>query len=759
MNAEEYLAPETLSDETVPWAGSMPDLQAAYPWSADIFGNPDRPNGAVWPYRLTFGAEDDVDRDKVSEWRKVDDLGGITTLWAGVYAGKIFLAAQDDSPPAAAEDTDEAGGAQLASGLEVWNAGQPVLPYTPVAMDARDTMLKNDAGEWRRLVWEPIGLFDIFPNKYVMNNDTTWAIRRFTLYCVVEGSWVAFYTTSAELNSGLYENGQPARWPFSYYLSRNRSGELFYEPGGKDGGLTFGSAANANGYRLAPLPWQMENGGSLAAAVDFTSDGVHEGQRYALPPVYPCPRYLAAAFDGFTDEAITEAAIQNDGTFALLSAETAKQAIIGSIRTAATEYYSIDPGLMEELGREFPDGAQAHSVWTDTPNEYKVVFSHHIDGSDVSWPHWLALMSADAPTGLLMASVCRHYNDYNPSAPGPGIPGNGSSGEDEPAPGNTPPSPEDPAGPRPDNPNPDDDTDDDETDDDTSRDPLRLDTGYYYEAGNGVQIRREWAKTGFKHYIHINPVSASGQISYDVRLTVQTQSDSQTYNIPVDGWTGVNMWYGVSAADDGIRVNWLSSATKAGSNAVPDRLAKTATWVNQLFADYSFTAEFDDWEVHSDTPPSFFGSLFSLLATGRFEKRGTYKKWDTFAQRWKTIRYVREFKKYSLSIDKAKLKEVIEAKAPALSVTVSPGSISGTSDDLGGPTVTAIACSATVSNKPSLNVSLGQMRPEVNISLTFPAPPSAPVKGSGSWQGEGRKSGSISGIFNLTMPTNVNIQL
>jgi hypothetical protein len=306
----------------------MPDVSMALPWSTDIFpdvthdnGNPSRPNGAVWPYRLFFGAEDDPNRANVYNWEKVDDLAELTTLWAGVYNGTIYLHAGKEAPPSAVDDNSDITGAILGDGEGVWRNGQPVLPFAPVPMDSRDQMLKNESGKWRRLVWEPIGLFDVAVSKTIWSEETgTRNIKRYTLWCIVEHPWVAFYTTAAMIDDpDAFADGVPARWPYSYYqnlLWECKGTDKYTTTTPNDGGFNVGwyDAYDhfQNGYRLAPLPWQEEGGGELEGEEDSEPyDGVQTGQFYTLPPAYPCPRYLATARDYRIASALTNAYTDN----------------------------------------------------------------------------------------------------------------------------------------------------------------------------------------------------------------------------------------------------------------------------------------------------------------------------------------------------------------------------------------------------------------------------------------------------------------
>ena len=155
VEIKEFVDVSTITNQEILDAltGEMPDVSMALPWSTDIFpdgthenGNPSQPNGAVWPYRLFFGAENDPNRAKVYKWEIVDNLAGITNLWAGVYNETIYLHAGKDAPPSSADDNSDITGALLGDGEGVWRNGQPVLPFKPVPMGVRDQMLKNEGG-------------------------------------------------------------------------------------------------------------------------------------------------------------------------------------------------------------------------------------------------------------------------------------------------------------------------------------------------------------------------------------------------------------------------------------------------------------------------------------------------------------------------------------------------------------------------------------------------------------------------------------
>lgn len=775
--SEPFLDVSELNDSNVPYYGDMPDVSMAFPWSANILpadaqtnGNPDQPNGAVWPWRVFLGAEDDPNREKVAMWEQVDDLANLApgvVLWAGVYNGTIYLHAGKDAPGATDEDTDSTGTpiSGAANMPERWRNGQPVLPFTPLPQDMRDQMLKNESEQWRRLVWEPVGLFDIAPSKNVQGYN----FYRFTLWMIVEHPFIAFYTTKTALTAETQQDGAPARWPFSYYAALNRDGQpTDYQPGDKDGGFTFGWYNSfSNGYRLAPLPWQVENDGEIESESAFTPfDGVQQGQFYTLPPGWPCGRYLATAFDYRVTADLTKAYRGEDAhyDFEHISKERAKQAIVDTIRTAATHSYSIDPALMEELGRSWPDGALEGTLWQTDPPEFETVFSLHLDETTERWPHWLALMACHAPTALLTASSCAWYNDFRPAGGWPSgsyDPSNPPPSEDTDDPDDKPPSgTESDGGYIPDRPD-DDDEDDEETDSD--KDGVQeLPVGYYYEAGNGVQIRREWnaltnqsnhldRPPGWNHVIHVDDIGTSGFANYNILLTVETKNDTKTYDWPENEQYGLSMYYGVSASGSEIKVTWKSSFQ------FQDTDAKQTTAIAGTACNFTARIEISDLAVTSETPPDFCGTFLIATKTRSFTKRGTYKTWDKFRQRWMLQRYSRRFDVYRLSVRGEVEKYAVAytaAHAPERQGSYNPAYRQGKSSDLDGPKVTATDARGAVKIAAPVNRPLNM--PSATIIADYePCQASFNVTGTASWNsvnGKPTKSGSISGSFTASLP-------
>lgn len=746
------------NEYNVPLVGDMPDISMAYPWSADVFANPDHPNGAVWPYRLIFGSETDPEKAKVSDWVLVDDLCGLSKLWAGTYSGKIFFTAQNEAP-AAAEDTDEAGGTPIADGYSVWRNGQPVLPFRPVPMEARDGMLKNESGLWRALDWEPMAVFDVVPSKSSLIGK--FGIERHTLFCVVDGPWVAFFSSKKQVQE-LYDahiKSAPAVWPYSYWLSRNRydgskrRDEIKY---------TYDNDCDYQDVRFSPLPWQDENEKGRAEESEMTAEGVLNGEFYSFAPAYPTPRYFPNIMREFLGNTMgngfQELYLQSNGEFKHASKEAAFEYIVKRPCKKITQNYSVDPGFLEEIGWSYAPFDSNGLFWYSNENEAFVVFSLHLDATDDRWAHWLACFGAVTPTGFLLGSAGSFYNDFPEREPGPGTPNSPAQPGD---PENTPPSAEDPATPVPDDsggsggsgPGP---SNDPPTTDDTTSKPVQLPQGYFYTAGKGVTLKHEWdaKKNGWKFYVHVEDIKDSGTLTGEVLLTVSTQNDVLTYNIPKDQYEGVNMYYGVGFSENEIYVTWKSSASRTGSHAESDDLTKKATAVKEITAPYNFAATFDDAIVYSDDSLSFFGSLFKLTKTRSFDKRGTCKIWNSFEQKWRRVRYVRNFEEYSIAVDEQKIKDFVAASARDPRVSCSTWFIKGRSDDLDGPLLSVESCSGKIKNKPTTLVSAGKMKPEISLSYSFNEKINFNVSGRNTqWTGTdpNPKNGSINGNIILTV--------
>lgn len=429
-----------LTEADVPWGGDVPEVGRVLPMGQEV--------AAFFP-RLVFGAMDDADRAKVPAWRQVDDLGGLVPLWAGEAAGKVFLHAGESAPAAGSPDDEELQCSPVAAvgldgSVQGWNAGVPQLPYHVVPMAARERVLKNAAGEWRRLDWEPLGSFDVFLGEEIFGEED-FALTRHTLWCVIVGSFVVLYTTRAGLSDALMADGAPARWPFSVWgrMKRPLAGDEDKKYGSDNHTQYCADIVMPAGYlRLAPLPWQVSGGGELEAG-DATeaAGGLAEGQFYALPPVSVVPRYLAPHNELYTFHALDEAYYEAGeaagyfGSYGKITKEVAREATVEVVKNWASEHYCVDPVLHEVLGRWWPEGAEEGTLTWTKPNEFRLVFELHLDAGDVThWDHWMGLMVAAAPSGLQMAaSVCEVYNwgTFIEDDPGGGGGGGGGTGGDD----------------------------------------------------------------------------------------------------------------------------------------------------------------------------------------------------------------------------------------------------------------------------------------------------------------------------------------
>lgn len=764
---KEFIDGSTLNAEDVPTVGDMPDVSMALPWTVDIFsdeqhpnGNPEQPNGALWPWRIFIGAEDDPNRSKVPRWVLVDDLGGLAQLWAGMYNGTLFLYAGAGAPTAGLDDFSDITGAPIGGAEDVWRNGQPVLQPTPLGITDREDMLKNENGQWRRMYWEPVGLFDVAPHKNTHDADGSLNIERYTLWMVVEYPYIAFYTTKARMDAATQQDGAPARWPFSYYGQLNKAGQpTEYAPGSNDGGYAVGWNNGQTGYRLAPLPWQTGTDGELEAAEDAVQyDGVQEGQCYTMPPQHPCGRYLADMGDGRISAALVN--LYQDGgehqAYRKLSKNEAHTAIVETIRTAATDSYSIDPALMEELGRTFPEGAQEGSIWVSDPPTYEVAFSLHLDEQTDRWPHCLALMVSHAPTALLTASACGWYNDFRPAGGWEnegGDPTNPLPDPDPNDPDDVPPSDDNPGTIWPDNPGV---AEDDPPTPDDDGGVIQRPLGAYYESGDGVQVSAAWnaQKAGWDFVVRPKNFSTQTSYDYEAQLFVTIEDDPTMYTY---GGVSVSMYYGVKADGSAISVDWASSV----SSGLGVGYTHEATAVASGSGSVNVSVNFFETPVTSDEFPSAFcGNVLKAEKVSSFVKRGRFKHYNQITQKYEMLRYERSFNRYNLSLRRNNVSKFahgyVTTKAPTRTGDMQPQDengecyIWGSSPGLTGPIVEAVSSSMAI--KAQKNSTL-YGRVGMSLVASFNAVTTTyNVSGSDHWRDDklGSVNGSISGTFEVT---------
>lgn len=665
--------------EELPTSGQMPDVAISGPPVSDIFSESDSLNGGVIEKRLAFGAKNDPNRAKVTEWVQVDDLGGITSLWAGTYNGTIYLHAGPDAPAAAEDDGSDESGAIVAAVGEQWDTGAPVMTFAPVPMDARLEMLQNDAGQWRRLIWEPLGLFDVFPDKRYWPDAGSYPnVERYTLWCIVDGQWVAFFTTHDYYGNGMFFDSAPARWPYTYWSAkqRQRSSEV-YAAEEVDGGIDqatgiFGAINEDFGCRYAPLPWQFDDAAELEPESEFLSgEGVLEGQFYALPPSPICPRHITNFRDRNTWYALNQLYVQENGDYTHATKEQAYTSIVSNSVQIATEKHSNDPVFCEDALNPYYYFDEV--PWFSPVNQFEVLFDWHIDGSETQWPHWLAVFSAISQTSVLSGSVCAAYNDFEVSDPG--LPGGDAPGGFEPGEPDNPDDPDDPYTPTPDPPNPDDPEDETEPED-----LLILPDGYYYEAGEGVSIKRAWAAgneatnflPGWQFFIHADSVPGTTTCSaFDIIIFCQTENMSGTYTFQGNQY---NMYYGISQTEElGSTITVEMKSSYIDKNDLENKVGGFKLPNASMSTDY--LVELDDLTVDSSTSPHFGGDVLSVVSTGSFYKRGTCRfRYVDYASGQVIISsaprpYKRTFHKYRLTL----LKNTLHKQARKNSVKLFDG--------------------------------------------------------------------------------------
>lgn len=803
VSIKEFLDPSTLQWPTTDAEGNIdwrePDIAMALPF-VGVDGN--TPNGAVWPWRLSLGAEDDPNRAKVYKWEQVDDLGGLAPLWAGVYNGTIFLHAGEQAPTAATDDSSDATGTPVASEDDVWHNGEPLPPFAPVPMDSRESMLRNSKGAWRRLVWEPVALFDVCTSKsfYAEVTETTRRhnLERYTLYMVVEYPYVAFYTSKAALDDAALDDDAEPRWPYGHYATvvqgePHATAGKTYGAKGVDGGFPVGFGQDWYwryywGYRLAPLPWQADNG-ELETAEEFQPcDGVQEGQFYNLPQQFPCGRYLATFYNPHVAEALELAYVDKANeknkeehgedaapifAYEELTKDEAKNVIQEVIRKKATESYSVDPALWEEKGNGFPTGEFNRDIYrVEDPPPYFTVFSLHLEKGEDRWPHWLAMFASLSQTALLTASVCAWYNDFRPAGGWPddetgNLPEADESDPDDVAPGekeedtndsNGGVIPADPDGK-------DEDDPPEETPPDGGSD-INDKYGFcFYRAGNGVKVSSDWQPkiAGWKFTVQVETTEIFGVVDYNATLTVSTANDDMQYD-SIHG-DGLSMFYGVELAQSSasaINVKWKSSGPP---NDGKDNLPKTATASTNTSANVSMSLVFEPLSVTSnDSPNSFCGNLLVAKEDGEIKKRFTKRAWNHLTGKYETEIFYNVYTVYKLSRSETLLKWMeayyvrLSPKMPATRVngttndadcSAGESFIQGFSEGLTGPRVTAVeAFCVPSSTDPETVLCYGKFAAVAYIDYVATA--EYTVAGGSSWDAHGARTGRINGTFTAT---------
>lgn len=780
----EAVSPGELTAEMVPRWGEMPEYGRGLPPEQEV---------ATSYHRLVFGDEEDPDRALVPVWRQVDDLGGLSPLWGGEVRGKLFLHAGKEPPQAGAPEDDDLRCALVAEeGIDgspqVWRSGVPHLPYHFVPMGVRDKLLKTESGAWRLLDWEPLGVFDVERvNPEFIEPDSALPrtiVCRYTLWCVLVGNFVVLYTTAADWGSALMVGGAPMRWPFGRSMRKNRL-NLGYDMEQRVYGSHWSEFLSGEQdvemplsfVRCSPLPWQFEGGGELEVVTEEREafGGLADGQFYAAPAVSVVPRFLlpnetADPVWALMNEAYLAAgaATGNFGFYARLDKKTVEDICFKRVPEHGTRGYSIDPIFMEELGRFFPDGAEEGMIWTTRPNSFRRVFSLHVDeGASLhpeleqvaACPHCIGLLTAASSSGQVLAgSVAVAYN-YGPFLGDDEEKGFIPSGSDEPE---DDPEFEGGGGESGGGSGGGGESGGGDGGEGGGTGVKWLGRGYFYEAGNGVDINRTWlpserqgVEPGWRFEVYVRPVTGHTTVNFLVQLDVSTKNDSLTYDWPdrvVNGAPapvyGLSMFYGVSTVerdDRDFNVSWRSSYQGR------DILPKSASASKTAASEVDFSVHLGGVQVSSSSPPGWCEGL-NFLKVGEFTKRGTYRVWNKFEQKWVNVRYEKTFDRYRVSVNESVVlsigQDFCATRGPVLTGATTPAEIVGQSDDLEGPKVSAVAVSAvSVESGGVVKLPRGMavFEPEVvadfgEMNRTFT------VKGGSSWN-VGKKDGSIDGFF------------
>ena len=288
-----------------------------------------------------------------------------------------------------------------------------------------------------------------------------------------------------------------------------------------------------------------------------------------------------------------------------------------------------------------------------------------------------------------------------------------------------------------------------ETDDDEENGNDEMPSGYYYEAGSGVQIKREYiagdeaTMPGWKHTIHVDDIPTYGSVLYSVDLNVSAKPDSKTY--PFAG-LNYNMSYILEANHSRITVYWRSSYGGGQVSSATSSVSTPSAFVAKI--------EFDDLIVTSERSPDFGGNVVSATESRTFTKRGTYKVWDKIKQRWAVHRFARKFHVYTLSARTGMMAPFAQRyatlKAPARTGSCEPPEITGTSTGMDGPTVTAVSVSASAPQGEVTEL-MGEF--SATIIADYEACSTIhTVSGSSSWlSSNGAGTGSITGTFTTTL--------
>lgn len=237
---------------------------------------------------LVWGVSGSAPADAV--WVELTDLGDLTgSLWGALVDNVLFLHLGEDAPTSAGAVLPESGcgfvgrvdGAGMLSGQGTGRHPGPCAYLCP--MDLRDSFLKDAQGRWRAEV-----SWDVLCTAFYRTGtqQTSWhdyPSRVLTVWMVVAGNMLCFYTTVCDFHSAAGGQVYRARnWAAFGSVARcygyNPLNEFDGVPAGQDWqdalGCTTpvvnGAFSSLGGFmNVAPLPWQDGGGGAVHDAGDW----------------------------------------------------------------------------------------------------------------------------------------------------------------------------------------------------------------------------------------------------------------------------------------------------------------------------------------------------------------------------------------------------------------------------------------------------------------------------------------------------------
>lgn len=764
MIVEDYSEPEEFVDGTVlPGTGQVWDI-----CTVGEHGEAEQPGApGVCTCPLTWGSMDDDDYGAVTGWVVVSDLDGAQgtgvqgRLLAAYWGDKIWLKL-DPSNDATGDDDTEADN-PTGSGYvgEVGEFGElvetqcrAVRPQVLICpMTERDSYLNTPSGEWRGdLYWEVLANFCYSENGHVYDQDASgvWGEAqcwRVTIWVVPMDDMLCFYTTrSPYLTEDLRTYS-----PFANRLVHSAWG-LPYEAAGYDLSRLNDNGGPWYGYYCALLPWEEEEtetenlgAGDCVSAIGACGVAGHVGDADEAPDavfpaalhpsVHVCARdhytgpwglaYYNACYGVYWGQAARPTATDLYGVDTW--AEAVRQSLTGTsgvlVDRQPTQQFRFDAASIEGGGRLMGYSAGAvmpgEAVWPPNGPAYRMLTQEALQTPNGN----LYLGIAGTATDGVLLTASMYAEPVTWADPEVG----NVSGGSEPEGGVTSPSGGGAGGAGGSGGSGDDDTIGGAGDGDPIGWPpalATLDSGYFFEAGDGVKITYERTTTrdadglvetiGYDFSVSINVAIYTASTNYAVGINLST-SNGGSYTVFGSSQT---MYYGL----DGATVIWRSSYIGG------DDLSKTSTVTTTVTGQIRVTATPGTGTANSESIPE--SNILTITKTGR--RRRTCVGGVT---RWFDI--------YSISLNTNQLRgislNVGYRAVSSASISVNPSSVTGSnSGPPSAPTVRAASgsVSATHSNPYSgyptsvtgfLPVSITGQHSSVDSG-------SVTISGSASWQ-------------------------